>query len=360
MTYISVIIPYFQTEPDVLKTALASVFAQQVRPEWVVEVLIVDDGSPSPAELSLDQQPPEGMHVRVVKRPNGGPGAARNTGLEEVGRLTNYVAYLDSDDRWTADHLVRAIETLRDDADFYFSDQGMGELSPYDTHFAEVCAEHGSVAFQQSGLPAGIVASDPRNPIIVPRGPDGSYLFRHEHALTALLRSFLPHISCTVIRAATVGNIRFSTDLRTAGEDYLYFLTLANLARQTCYSMHVGVQRGRGVSIYYESFSWNTPRSLNSTLDNYVCLLLAKRTLRLNLDQAQILAQRVAFRRLELTARIAAELKRWRFPARDIWRAILRYDPMFILVFPLLAIRVLQRLLVGRPIADRARGTEIG
>ena len=87
---ISVVIPYFQREAGVLRRALASV-AAQVGVTMPVEVLVVDDASPMPADIELaTMEWPTGFSARLIKRANGGTGAARNTGLDSVAVATEY------------------------------------------------------------------------------------------------------------------------------------------------------------------------------------------------------------------------------------------------------------------------------
>src|SRR5579871_59984 len=102
---VSVIIPLYQGERYIapcLKSAL-----RQTYPVW--EILVVDDGS--------QDQGPEiargfGAPVRVISQPNGGPGAARNTGCQQA--TGDILAFLDQDDLWQPEKLERQLP--------YFSD----------------------------------------------------------------------------------------------------------------------------------------------------------------------------------------------------------------------------------------------
>jgi hypothetical protein len=101
---ISVVIPTYQRKP-VVSDAVDSALAQTVRP---VEVLVVDDGSTdATADTVMSKY---GDTVRVVRRPNRGPAAARNSALAMV--TGDAVAFLDSDDRWKRDHLALLAELL--------------------------------------------------------------------------------------------------------------------------------------------------------------------------------------------------------------------------------------------------------
>jgi glycosyltransferase involved in cell wall biosynthesis len=97
----SVILPTFN-RPEMLQEAVDSVLAQTI-PE--LECIVVDDASAEPVVVLHDSR------VRVVRRPmNGGPGAARNTGIALAsGR---YVVFLDDDELFTKDRLEVALEGL--------------------------------------------------------------------------------------------------------------------------------------------------------------------------------------------------------------------------------------------------------
>src|SRR6266545_5032346 len=85
-----------------LEEAIDSILAQRMVD---LEVIVVDDGSPQPVAL------PEEPRTRIVRRPrNGGPAAARNTGMAEArGR---YLAFCDDDDILEPHRLTLALEGL--------------------------------------------------------------------------------------------------------------------------------------------------------------------------------------------------------------------------------------------------------
>lgn len=98
----SVIIPTYG-RPEFLTEAVSSVLRQSV---GSVECIVVDDCSSQPPTLPRDPR------IRLVRRrENGGPGAARNTGLAEA--TGTFVAFLDDDDLFEPDRLAIAREGLR-------------------------------------------------------------------------------------------------------------------------------------------------------------------------------------------------------------------------------------------------------
>ena len=87
-------------------------------------MIVVDDASPVPAADEMAALPAAAMPhpVQVIRQPNAGPGGARNAGLDALPADARYVAFLDSDDEWSEDHLARAVAALQAGYDFYFAD----------------------------------------------------------------------------------------------------------------------------------------------------------------------------------------------------------------------------------------------
>jgi glycosyltransferase involved in cell wall biosynthesis len=103
----SVIIPT-HGRPAFLADALASVLDQSLDD---LEVIVVDDASPEPVVL-----PGDDPRLRLVRRSaNGGPAAARNTGVDAAGG--DRLAFLDDDDWWEPGHLARADARLAERPD---------------------------------------------------------------------------------------------------------------------------------------------------------------------------------------------------------------------------------------------------
>ena len=102
----SVIIPLYNKAPYVQR-ALNSVLAQSLRD---FELIVVDDGSTDAgAEIVTRCRDPR---VRLIRQANAGPGAARNRGLRVA--TGEFVAFLDADDEWLPEFLVRATGHLRE------------------------------------------------------------------------------------------------------------------------------------------------------------------------------------------------------------------------------------------------------
>ncbi len=72
-TLLAVIIPYFQTEGGILRRALHSVWAQALPAEAILEVIVVDDGSPAPVAPEVGGlQSTDAVRLRVISTPERG------------------------------------------------------------------------------------------------------------------------------------------------------------------------------------------------------------------------------------------------------------------------------------------------
>lgn len=228
-TVISAIIPYYQREAGILQRALRSIASQTCVEK--IDVLVVDDGSPVRGcdEVSAVRLPPH-IHAHVTCKTNGGPSSARNAGLDALPEGTRYVAFLDSDDTWRPDHLARAVESLSQGFDVYFSDivalngqswfrtKGREHLWAYPRleHILDVCRFEGSM-FDQ------------------------------------IVHQTILNTSTVVARVEAIGGTRFDEALFSAGEDQLFFLDLAEKQRRFCYSLLCEAEHGRGVNIHQDT-----------------------------------------------------------------------------------------------------------
>jgi glycosyltransferase involved in cell wall biosynthesis len=105
---VSVVVPVFE-RVDYLVDALRSVEDQTCPPE---ELIIVVDGPVVDLDAVLDAA---GNRARVLNRPRGGPGAARNTGC--AAATGTVLAFLDSDDLWLPTKLEQQLSMFADNAD---------------------------------------------------------------------------------------------------------------------------------------------------------------------------------------------------------------------------------------------------
>jgi glycosyltransferase involved in cell wall biosynthesis len=112
---ISIITPYYNTEEFFVETFQA-LKAQSLQSwEWI----IVDDGSTDPGAVErLARVAESDDRIRVIRQPNAGPGAARNTSYNHsTGR---YVCLLDSDDMFEPTYLEKCVWFLESNSEFAF------------------------------------------------------------------------------------------------------------------------------------------------------------------------------------------------------------------------------------------------
>lgn len=110
----SFIVPVYNAEKH-----LAECLDSLVRQGERCELVLVDDGSSDSSGKICDAYAESCERVRVFHRPNGGPAAARNFGLEHAQGA--YCIFVDSDDFISADFIERLEKTCgKDKADLIF------------------------------------------------------------------------------------------------------------------------------------------------------------------------------------------------------------------------------------------------
>ncbi len=98
----SIIIPVYNVEPY-LRECLDSVLKQSYD-DW--EAICVNDGSTDNSAAILEDYAALDERIKVVKQPNEGTAAARNTGMRMA--QGDYIVFLDSDD-WLENHALNTI-----------------------------------------------------------------------------------------------------------------------------------------------------------------------------------------------------------------------------------------------------------
>ena len=90
---ISVVVPVYNAERSIRGT-LESLVGQTLS-DW--ECICVDDGSTDGSGAVLDEYAARDPRIRVIHKPNGGEGSARNAGMDAA--TGDIIAFLDADDR---------------------------------------------------------------------------------------------------------------------------------------------------------------------------------------------------------------------------------------------------------------------
>lgn len=104
---VSVVVPFYNVEAY-LAECLDSLLAQDFED---FEVLLVDDGSPDGSRAIAEDYTRRDPRLRLLTRPNGGLGAARNTGVRAA--RGEFLTFVDSDDLLPPSALGILVDTAR-------------------------------------------------------------------------------------------------------------------------------------------------------------------------------------------------------------------------------------------------------
>jgi len=266
---VCVVIPFYQNSEGLLRTAVKSVLDQ--RDVDNVMIVIVDDGSPMPARRELE--PILANHadkIMIIEQKNAGAPAASNKGLDSVPGDTDYVAFLDSDDEWSNDHLANALSALENGYDFYFSD------------------------FYQLGQ--NISAFNRAQRITVDDHPKiEGYDFLHEYQgdmVDQIIKGNILGVSVTVYNYRRMPEVRYREDFRHTGMEYLLWVDLAKRSQKIAFSSKCECRYGAGVNIFSEA-SWGTTKFLTVITDSVKFRKILLREYSLTNDQRHFLVERI-------------------------------------------------------------------
>jgi len=271
-----VVIAFYQREPGLLARAVRSALEQPVED---LEVLVVDDESPVPATSELEELCSEDRErVRVLSRVNGGPAQARSTALEAIGDNADYVAFLDSDDAWTPDHLSRAGLAFERGYEVYFS------------NWIPLESEQDAYAFFKRRPPIGDE--------LIPGS--GQFAYAGDFLAQELTQP-LARLSTLVYSWERFSEVRFEEDLRWASEDRLFRAQLATQNPRIALSLRPECTSGEGVNIFSGS-AWGTEAFFHTAGDQVAALRTARRKLPLEVKHLNIVREALRDSRQDLAA----------------------------------------------------------
>jgi succinoglycan biosynthesis protein ExoW len=259
---LAVIIPFYQREPGILARALGSIRQQKIPDGWLVEVIVVDDGSPSPAVQELGNLTFERpLKLKLIMQENRGIAAARNRALDEADKDTALIAFLDSDDIWPSTHLERAIRGLTAGYDFFFTDcHRAGYFKSYLREYAPETVRS----------------------IAMAKKKDGFIIMRPDNFIGLISREFPAQISTVVYKQRISPDLRFDTRLKAAGEDVLFLCALVATAGSVVYDPANCVKCGTGLNVYFSNLSRQNPKRLAICVDEFVARTLIRKTIKLS------------------------------------------------------------------------------
>ena len=320
MTKIAIIIPFFQRKNGILKKAIDSILTQNNAPE--IEVIVVDDGSLVSAKLELEliRIPPK-ISIRIFEQNNKGPAAARNHGLNQVSPDCEFVAFLDSDDEWSEDHLENALLGLTSGYDFYFSDhmQLNAPVSAFVRAKRLIMENHHEIS------------------------PASSLYSYQGDFFNQILTGNVVGTSTVVYRFKKFPKLRFRESFVYAGEDYLFWMELAKLTDKIVFSTRCECTYGSGVNIFSGS-GWGTEKSLVRIHYEIKFNKAIAEIFSLTKQQNQICNQRLHDKRVSFVADILHRLRHHREIEMQVLKMQLRSDPQtFIFFIPLVISLVFSR-----------------
>ena len=104
---ISVVVPFYAVE-NYLSDCLTSIVTQSHRQ---LQIILVDDGSPDSSLTIAESYARHDPRIEIIRQPNRGLGAARNTGA--AAARGEYLTFVDSDDTLPPDSLALLVESLQ-------------------------------------------------------------------------------------------------------------------------------------------------------------------------------------------------------------------------------------------------------
>ena len=284
MKNIAVIIPFFQTEGGLLRASVQSIMEQKLTARATIAIYIVDDGSPvKPADELADLELPNHITITIFSQTNAGQSAARNAALDAIPLQTKFVAFLDFDDVWFPSHLDDALTTLGEDGQFYFCDN-------YEDG-AETSFER-SVYFNQETSREDWEGID---------ACGRAFKFKPGKAFETFIGEYISHTSTVVCRRSQFNNLRFNTDLRVSGEDYFAWLSIARNSNSVTFSLNVNGRRGRGISIYRDAYSWESPKAVHRLLGDLFFWKKVRSCFHLAQRERGIVSQHIRLKRMGIS-----------------------------------------------------------
>jgi succinoglycan biosynthesis protein ExoW len=303
MATFTIIIPFYQKQAGILQRALSSIIGQTFQD---FEIIIVDDESPLSPDGDLEFLTGEQRErITVIRQRNGGPGGARNTGLDHVPSSTRFVAFLDSDDIWAPEHLQNANDSLsRFEGDCYWASIHGGEEFYYHFSMAELAKSENVTPLSDA-------------PLVIEIPDIASVMLKNWGFL---------HLSCMVIGRSLFENVRFDAALRLAAEDILFFCDCMLAADRVLLCDEQGALRGEGINIFH-SIDNDSPQFARQQFNTWIALdTLESRFSRRPNDVASIRSYKDTARRQVLWSQVK-QLKHRKLPQLGLLAEWLWRDP---------------------------------
>ncbi len=318
----AVVIPFFQKTEGVLIGAVRSALAQKGVADY--GIIVVDDCSPIPAASELRTVMEECPHrIRIVKmEKNSGQGAGRNKGLDSVCPETEFVAFLDSDDEWTDDHLSNALIALNQGFDFYFSDfyQLHQTVSAFQRAKRIDLAQHQRL-----------------------QGTEQLHVFQAS-MFNQIIKGNVLGMSTIVYRFRKFPELRFREEFRSTGEEYLFWLDLAELTDRIAFSAAIECRYGEGVNTY-SGATWGSEGAIRKLHDEVKYLCRIRNGYSLNQDQEAHIRTRIGNIRVEFVRELIHRLLHVKSIDTKLCLSLIKMDPRSLVLGIPISIRVFAAML---------------
>lgn len=128
MELVSIVVPVYKVE-EWLERCVKSIQNQTYSN---IEIILVDDGSPDHSGEICDRLAEQDSRIKVIHKPNGGQGDARNIGVDAV--TGKYLLFVDSDDYIAKDLVEKNIAVAEEYNcdmilfDYYYVENGKKEV----------------------------------------------------------------------------------------------------------------------------------------------------------------------------------------------------------------------------------------
>lgn len=132
MDLVSIVVPVYKVE-QYLDQCVQSIRNQTWKE---LEIILVDDGSPDQCGKMCEGYKEQDERIKVLHKPNGGLGDARNAGAKAA--VGKYLLFVDSDDYIAEELVEKAVKSAEETDsdivlfDYYYVENGRKELRSYD------------------------------------------------------------------------------------------------------------------------------------------------------------------------------------------------------------------------------------
>lgn len=302
----AVVIPYYQRTPGILVRTVRAVLAQENVAGF--KIVVVDDASPVRARDELaDLMPEAGERIILVEQANAGAAGARNKGLDSVPEGTRFVAFVDSDDEWSPNHLSNAMFVLNLGFDFYFAD--FFQLQQSVTAFAR--AKRIDVA---------------DHPLV----PGSSNIREYRGDMVdQIITGNILGTSVTAYAYYKMPELRYRRGFQHTGEEYLFWMDIALQCKRMAFGDTPECRYGSGVNIYSEP-AWGKDKYLTVIIDDIKYRRRMLQEYPISPAQRRFLKARIRQLRSDFTGGLLHHLRvHWRLPDGALMKDYLEVDPSF-------------------------------